>query len=61
MRKVGLYQLGIFLRAHENIHPSLAQMLKQNKNNGGEGSRGDDGPHKSRGSTDFRRDLIQVT
>ena len=60
MRNVGLYQLGIFLHAKGKNHPSLAQLPKQNKNNGGEGSGGDNGPRKSRGSTDFKQGLIQV-
>ena len=60
MRNVRLYQLGIFLHAKGKTHPSLAYLLKQNKNNGGEGSGGHNGPCKSRGSTDFKQSLIRV-
>ena len=60
MRNVGLYQLGIFLHAKGKTHPSLAQLLKQNKNNGGEGSGEHNGLRESRGSTDFKQGLIRV-
>lgn len=59
MQNVGLYQLGIFLHAKGKDSPVTGLAAKTKKNNGGEGSGRDNGPHKSRRSTDFKPGLIQ--